>query len=106
MASIQRMIIGITGATGIIFGVRLLELLRDTTIETHLIVSKAADRTRAHELSLSARDLRTLASVHYAIGDVGAGRLRAHRQGQPRDGGERRRARVGVDRHAHRSGCD
>jgi len=72
MAQPQRLVVGITGATGIIFGVRLLELLRDTAIETHLIVSKAADRTRAHELAISARDLRALASVDYAISDVGA----------------------------------
>ncbi|MBM4200107.1 MAG: UbiX family flavin prenyltransferase [Gammaproteobacteria bacterium] len=72
MVQPQRLVVGITGATGIIFGVRLLELLRDTPIETHLIVSKAADRTRAHELALSARDLRALAGVDYAINDVGA----------------------------------
>lgn len=72
MAQPRRLIIGITGATGIIFGVRLLELLRETAIETHLIVSKAADRTRAHELDLGGRELRALANVDYAIGDVGA----------------------------------
>lgn len=68
----KRLIIGITGATGIVYGVRLLELLRDTEVETHLIVSRAGDLTRAHELSISAQQLRELATVHYPINDVGA----------------------------------
>jgi 4-hydroxy-3-polyprenylbenzoate decarboxylase len=68
----KRLIIGITGATGIVYGVRLLELLRDTEVETHLIVSRAGDLTRAHELSISAQQLRELATMHYPINDVGA----------------------------------
>lgn len=72
MAKSKRLIVGITGATGIIYGVRLLELLRATDIETHLIVSRAGDLTRAHELDLSAQQLRELASVSHPINDVGA----------------------------------
>lgn len=72
MAKPKRLIVGITGATGIIYGVRLLELLRDTDIETHLVVSRAGDMTRAHELDISAQHLRELASVSYPINDVGA----------------------------------
>lgn len=72
MAKPKRLIVGITGATGIIYGARLLELLRDTDIETHLVVSRAGDITRAHELDLSAQQLRELASVCYPINDVGA----------------------------------
>lgn len=72
MSKRKRLIIGITGATGIIYGVRLLELLRDTDLETHLVVSRAGDLTRAHELKLSAQQLRELASVSYPINDVGA----------------------------------
>lgn len=72
MSKPQRLIVAITGATGILYGVRLLELLRETEVETHLIVSKAADRTRAHELDLSATDLRALACVNHAVNDVGA----------------------------------
>ena len=68
----QRLIVGITGASGIIYGVRLLELLRAPEIETHLVVSRAADITRAYELSLSAQELRALATVSYRIGDIGA----------------------------------
>jgi 4-hydroxy-3-polyprenylbenzoate decarboxylase len=72
MAAPRRLIVGITGATGIIYGVRLLELLREAGIETHLVVSRAGDLTRAHELDLSAKELRALASVSYPATDLGA----------------------------------
>ncbi|MFZ1429507.1 MAG: UbiX family flavin prenyltransferase [Geminicoccaceae bacterium] len=72
MSTPRRLIVGITGATGIIYGVRLLELLREAGIETHLVVSRAADLTRLHELDLSGKELRALAAVHYPITDVGA----------------------------------
>ena len=66
------MIVGVSGATGIVFGVRLLQLLRKLEIETHLVVSGAAEMTREYETDLSAADLRALASVTHKIGDVGA----------------------------------
>jgi 4-hydroxy-3-polyprenylbenzoate decarboxylase len=72
MANKQRIIIGITGATGVVYGIRLLEFLQDTKIETHLVVSKPAELTRAHETNISAGDLRKLATVSYNIADVGA----------------------------------
>jgi 4-hydroxy-3-polyprenylbenzoate decarboxylase len=72
MSNSKRLIVGITGATGIIYGVRLLELLRQTDVETHLVVSRAGDLTRAHELGISAKQLRELASVTYPIDDIGA----------------------------------
>ena len=72
MAQPRRLIVGISGATGIVYGIRLLELLREAGIETHLIVSRAADLTRVHEVDLSASELRALATVHYPITDVGA----------------------------------
>ncbi|MDD2767132.1 MAG: UbiX family flavin prenyltransferase [Methylococcus sp.] len=68
----KRIIVGISGATGIVYGARLLELLKETAVETHLVVSRAADLTRAHELELSASALRNLASVSYGATDVGA----------------------------------
>jgi 4-hydroxy-3-polyprenylbenzoate decarboxylase len=68
----KRLIVGISGATGIIYGARLLELLKESGIETHLVVSRAADLTRTHELALSAAALRGLASVSYGANDVGA----------------------------------
>jgi 4-hydroxy-3-polyprenylbenzoate decarboxylase len=67
-----RLIVGITGATGVRYGVRILELLRPTPIETHLVVSKAADMTRAYETDLGADELRALADHAYPIGHVGA----------------------------------
>lgn len=63
---------GISGATGIVHGVRLLELLREAGVETHLVVSRAGELTRAHESALSSRDLRRLADVSYSNADLGA----------------------------------
>lgn len=68
----KRVIVGITGATGTIYGVRMLELLRTAGIETHLVVSSAGEMTRAYETNLSKDDLRALADVAYDIHDVGA----------------------------------
>lgn len=68
----RRLVVGITGATGIAYGVRLLEVLAAAGVETHLVVSRAGQLTRAHETALSARDLRALAGVSYEIGDIGA----------------------------------
>ncbi len=68
----QRLIIGISGASGAIYGVRLLELLRDTPIETHLVVSKSALITVSHETGLSWSDLKPMASVCYSNQDIGA----------------------------------
>src|SRR6202142_3853596 len=68
----RRLIVGISGATGIVYGIRLLEALREAGIESHLVVTKAAELTRAHETNLSSQNLRDLADVVYPIGDVGA----------------------------------
>lgn len=68
----KRLIIGISGASGIIYGIRLLEILRTTDIEVHLIVSKTAEQTRIIETSLSAKQLKELADVQYAAGDLTA----------------------------------
>ncbi|MFO0957116.1 MAG: UbiX family flavin prenyltransferase [Isosphaeraceae bacterium] len=67
----RRLIVGLSGASGIVYGVRLLELLRPTDVETHLIISKSAERTHAEENGGEPR-LRDLADVLYAAGDVGA----------------------------------
>jgi 4-hydroxy-3-polyprenylbenzoate decarboxylase len=72
MAAPRRLIVGISGATGIVYGIRLLELLREAGIESHLVVSRAADLTRSHEVDLTAQELRALAAVHYPISDLGA----------------------------------
>src|SRR3954468_2927215 len=66
------MIVGITGATGIIYGVRLLEALKELGIERHLVLSKAAEIIRAYETSFGATDIRALADFTYSPSDIGA----------------------------------
>ncbi len=68
----QRLVIGISGASGAIYGVRLLELLRDTPIETHLVVSKSALITLSHETGLTWSQLKPMATVYYSNQDIGA----------------------------------
>jgi 4-hydroxy-3-polyprenylbenzoate decarboxylase len=68
----MRLIVGMTGATGAIFGVRLLEVLADSDIETHLVVSKWAQQTIEHETTVTVEDLRRLADATYSPGDMGA----------------------------------
>src|ERR687891_234211 len=67
-----RLIVGITGATGTIFGVRILQLLHGSGVETHLVVSKWAARTLAHETPYSPKEIQELATQSYASGDQGA----------------------------------
>lgn len=68
----RRLIIGISGASGIIYGIRLLEVLKSLQIETHLIVSKSAHLTRAYETLLSKTELEELADVYYRNNDISA----------------------------------
>ena len=67
-----RLIVGITGATGTIFGVRLLQMLHGSGVETHLVVSKWAARTLAHETPHSLRYVQSLATQSHGIGAQGA----------------------------------
>jgi flavin prenyltransferase len=67
-----RLIVGISGATGIAYGVCLLRLLRTLEVETHLVVTKAAQLTRAYETDISSRELAALADVSWKPGDIGA----------------------------------
>ncbi|MFD0636532.1 UbiX family flavin prenyltransferase [Catenulispora yoronensis] len=67
-----RLVVGISGATGIAYGVRILELARKAGVQTHLIVTPAGQQTRAHETGLSAADLAAMADVAYRPADVGA----------------------------------
>ena len=64
--------VGITGASGAIYGIRLLELLRDYGAETHLVMSKAAQVTLACETTLKVADVEKLADVVYPNSDIGA----------------------------------
>jgi 4-hydroxy-3-polyprenylbenzoate decarboxylase len=65
-------LVGISGASGAIYGVRLLELLKGSDIETHLIVSRAARMTLSYETDWSIADLEALATVTYPELDIGA----------------------------------
>lgn len=67
-----RLIIGISGASGIIYGIRLLEILKTLPVETHLVVSKAGQLTRAYETSMTLGELKALADVYHANADVAA----------------------------------
>ena len=70
--SVARVVVGITGATGAVYAVRLLERLRAAGRETHLVVSPAGVLNAHHELGLNRSALEALADVAYAPGDVGA----------------------------------
>ncbi|QKG24063.1 UbiX family flavin prenyltransferase [Actinomadura verrucosospora] len=72
METQRRLVVGISGATGIAYGVRALELARKAGVETHLVVTPAGQQTRAYETDLSARDLAAMADVAYRPADVGA----------------------------------
>ena len=71
-AQLPRLIVGITGATGTIFGVRLLQMLHGSGVETHLVVSKWAARTLTHETPHSLKYVQSLATQSYGIGAQGA----------------------------------
>ena len=68
----RRVVVGISGASGIAYGVRTLELLRDLDIESHLIMTKSAHITAAQELSCRLSDIKGLASVVHDPADIGA----------------------------------
>ncbi len=67
-----RLIIGISGSSGIIYAIRLLQVLRDMPVETHLVVSKAAQLTRAYETTMSLAELKLLADVYHRYSDIAA----------------------------------
>jgi 4-hydroxy-3-polyprenylbenzoate decarboxylase len=68
----MRVIVAITGATGVIYGIRLLERLRDADVETHLVISRWGGRTMLHETPYSREQVESLAHVSYAPNDMGA----------------------------------
>ena len=69
---VNSLIVGVTGASGAVYGVRLLEVLHETPVETHLVVSKWGQRTLEHETGRRLEDLRALADHHYGAGDMAA----------------------------------
>ncbi|MGF7175732.1 UbiX family flavin prenyltransferase [Azospirillum doebereinerae] len=67
-----RLVVGISGASGVVLGIRMLTTLRRIGVQTHLVVSRSAEVTLAHETDLKVAELRALADVHYATADIGA----------------------------------
>lgn len=67
-----RLVVGISGASGVIYGIRMLQILRDLDVESHLVMSKSAQVTLAHETDMSVADVRALADVNYSNTDIGA----------------------------------
>jgi 4-hydroxy-3-polyprenylbenzoate decarboxylase len=71
-AAPPRLVVGISGASGVIYGIRLLDACRDLGIQSHLVVSKAAQLTISLETQFSLKTVLDKADTHYAAGDVGA----------------------------------
>jgi len=67
-----KIIVGVTGASGTIFGVRLLQILEGTDVETHLVISKWAARTLSHETPYTVDEVQQMATRFYQSGDQGA----------------------------------
>jgi flavin prenyltransferase len=67
-----RLVVGISGATGSTYGVRLLQLLQKSAVETHLVISQWGARTLIHETPYSVADVRRMATHVYAAQDMGA----------------------------------
>jgi flavin prenyltransferase len=68
----RRLIVGISGASGVVYGVRLLEALRALGVEAHLIMTRAAEQTLAYETDLKVAAVAALAAVRHPLDDVGA----------------------------------
>ncbi len=68
----KRIIVGVTGASGLVYARRALEVLRNTDVESHLVITKAGEMTLRYELEQSAAELEALADYRYAVGDIGA----------------------------------
>lgn len=71
-ATPQRLVVAISGASGAAYGVRLLEMLRDLPIESHLVMSRSAEITLAHETDRKVAEVRALADVNHGIDDIAA----------------------------------
>jgi 4-hydroxy-3-polyprenylbenzoate decarboxylase len=67
-----RIVVGISGASGVVYGIRMLQLLRQLDVESHLVMSRSAQVTLAHETDLNVADVRALADVTYSNNDIGA----------------------------------
>ena len=72
MLTNENLIVGITGSSGVVYGVRLLHALKKSPVVSHLIMTRPAEMTLAYETDLKAADVRALADKTYPIGDVSA----------------------------------
>ena len=72
MVEAKRLIVGVSGASGVVYGIRLLEVLRGTPLETHLVMSQSAEVTLAYETDLKVADVKALADVVHPNSDIGA----------------------------------
>ncbi len=72
MSDPKRLVIGISGASGVIYGVRLLQALKPLPVETHLVMTRTAEVTLAHETRLKVSAVRRLADVAYRVDDLAA----------------------------------
>ena len=68
----QRLIIGISGASGIVYGIKLLQMLQGSAIKTHLVMSKSAELTLSYELDMKLAQVHALADEVYAVKNIGA----------------------------------
>ena len=72
MTDRPRLIVGISGASGVIYGVRLLQALEALPVETHLVMTRTAEVALAHETDFKVEDVRRLADVAFRIDDLAA----------------------------------
>jgi flavin prenyltransferase len=72
MAEPSRLIVGISGASGVIYGVRLLQALKKIPVESHLVMTRTAEVTLAHETRLKVAEVRRLADATYRVDDLAA----------------------------------
>jgi 4-hydroxy-3-polyprenylbenzoate decarboxylase len=68
----ERLVVGISGASGVVYGIRLLGALRELRIESHLVMTKAAEMTIGLETSLKPKTVAAKADYSYAVSDIGA----------------------------------
>ena len=68
----KRLIVGISGASGVVYGVKILEVLKDKDIETHLVMTRSAEITLAHEMDMKVSEVKDLATKVYGPDDIAA----------------------------------
>ncbi|MEK9903767.1 MAG: UbiX family flavin prenyltransferase [Rhodospirillales bacterium] len=68
----KRLIVGISGASGVVYGVKVLEVLKDKDIETHLVMTRSAEITLAHEMDMKVSEVKDLATKVYGPDDIAA----------------------------------